>query len=70
MTKGIEMLYRVDEILGYLNRCERTTSNQKDPLENLAKTLSLRGLIASFVLLLLMLLLKDYSFWRAIFSSY
>lgn len=51
------MLYRVDEILGYLNRCERTTSNQKDPLENLAKTLSLRGLIASFVLLLLMLLL-------------
>lgn len=50
------MLYRVDEILGYLNRCERTTSNQSDPLEILAKRLSLRGLIVSFILLLLMLL--------------
>lgn len=50
------MLYRVDEILGYLNRCERTTSNQADPLELLAKRLSLRGVIVSFILLLLMLL--------------
>lgn len=50
------MLYRVDEILGYLNRCDRTTSNQTDLLEVLAKRLSLRGLIASFILLLLMFL--------------
>lgn len=58
------MLYRVDEILGYLNRCERTTSNQADPLELLAKRLSLRGLIVSFILLLLMLLpLGVYAFF-------
>lgn len=49
------MLYRVDEILGYLNRCERITSNQADPLELLAKRLSLRGLIVSSIFLLLML---------------
>jgi hypothetical protein len=58
------MLYRVDEILGYLNRCERTTLNQADPLELLAKRLSLRGLIVSFIFLLLMLLpLGIYAFF-------
>lgn len=58
------MLYRVDEILGYLNRCERTTSNQAEPLELLAKRLSLRGVFVSFILLLLMLfLLGIYSFF-------
>lgn len=58
------MLYRVDEILGYLNRCERVTSYQADPLELLAKRLSLRGLIVSFLLLLLMLLpLGIYAFF-------
>ncbi|EBA4609553.1 hypothetical protein CTZ44_10380 [Salmonella enterica] len=58
------MLYRVDEILGYLNRCERTTSNRADPLELLAKRLSLRGLIVSFIFLLLMLLpLGIYAFF-------
>lgn len=58
------MLYRGDEILGYLNRCERTTSNQADPLELLAKRLSLRGLIVSFILLLLMLFpLGSYAFF-------
>lgn len=43
------MLYRIDEILGYLNRCDRVTSSQADPLEILAKRLSLRGLIVSFI---------------------
>lgn len=58
------MLHRVDEILGYLNRCERTTSSQADPLEILAKKLSLRGLAVGFILLLLMLLsLGIYSFF-------
>lgn len=62
------MLYRVDEILGYLNRCERITSNQADPLELLAKRLSLRGLIVSSIFLLLMLLsLGNYAFSEELF---
>lgn len=64
------MQYRVDEILGYLNRCKRITSNQADTLELLAKRLSLRGLIVSSIFLLLMLLpLGIYAFFLRSYSS-
>ncbi|EPT9140728.1 hypothetical protein ACVTKY_004787 [Klebsiella michiganensis] len=51
------MQYRIDEILGYLNSCERTVSSQTEPLEILAKKWSWYGIITNLIFMVLTLLM-------------